>query len=142
MGENGGYNKDNATIIQQQEEMLEACGNPEYFIIVSSTSKTTAQRQSLNDALTARWGDHYINMGNVLNSSRDSYEFAGYSEEAIVSVLDNIIEGSVTELLLADGCHPNAVGYTVIANALFERLYNLGAFDAIFDYYDSLNSAN
>ena len=137
MGENGGYNKDNATIIKQQEEMLEACGNPEYFLIISSTSKTTAARQSLNDALTERWGEHYINMGNVLNSSRDSYEFAGYSEEAIVSVLDNIIEGSVTELLLADGCHPNAVGYTVIANAMFERLYNLGAFDALFDYYDS-----
>ena len=73
----------------------------------------------------------------MLNSSRDSYEFAGYSEEAIVSVLDNIIEGSVTDLLLADSCHPNAVGYTVIANALFEKLFNLGAFDALFDYYDS-----
>ena len=141
MGENGGYNKDNATIIAQQEEILEACGNPEYFLIISSTSKTTADRKSLNDALSARWGDNYINMGNVLNSSRASYEFAGYSEEAIVAVLDNIIEGSVTDLLLADGCHPNAVGYTVIANAMFERLYQLGAFDAIFDYYDSLNAA-
>ena len=138
MGENGGYNWDNDTIIAQQEEMLEACGNPEYFIIVSSTSKTTAKRQSLNDALTARWGEHYINMGNVLNSSRDSYEFAGYSEEAIVSVLDNIIEGSVTDLLLADGCHPHAVGYAVIANTLFEKLFNLGAFNDLFDYYDSL----
>ena len=137
MGENGGYNWDNDTIIAQQEEMLEACGNPEYFIIVSSTSKTTAKRQSLNDALTARWGDHYINMGNVLNSSRDSYEFVGYSEETIVSILDNIIEGSVTDLLLADACHPNAVGYAVIANTLFEKLYQLGAFDDLFDYYDS-----
>ncbi len=142
MGENGGYNWDNNTIIAQQEEMLEACGNPEYFIIVSSTSKTTAKRQSLNDALTARWGEHYINMGNVLNSSRDSYEFAGYSEEAIVAVLDNIIEGSVTDLLLADSCHPQAVGYAVIANTLFEKLFNLGAFDALFDYYDSFNAAN
>ena len=137
MGENGGYNWDNNTIIAQQEEMLAACGNPENFLIISSTSKTTVKRQSLNDALTARWGEHYINMGNVLNSSRDSYEFVGYSEEAIVSVLDNIIEGSVTDLLLADGCHPNAVGYTVIANAIFERLYQLGAFDKLFDYYDS-----
>lgn len=137
MGENGGYNWDNDTIIAQQEEMLEACGNPEHFIIVSSTSKTTAKRQSLNDALTARWGEHYINMGNVLNSSRDSYEFAGYSEEAIVAILDNIIEGSVTDLLLADSCHPQAVGYAVIANTLFEKLFNLGAFDGLFDYYDS-----
>lgn len=140
MGENGGYNRDNATIIAQQEEILEACGNPEFFLIISSTSKTTAERQSLNDALSARWGDNYINMGNVLNASRDSYEFAGYSEEAIVSVLDNIIEGSVTELLLSDACHPNAVGCTVMANAMLERLFELGAFDAIFDYYDSLNA--
>ena len=137
MGENGGYNWDNDTIIAQQEEILEACGNPEFFLIISSTSKTTAKRQSLNDALTAKWGEHYINMGNVLNSSRDSYEFVGYSEEAIVAILDNIIEGSVTDLLLADACHPNAVGYAVIANTMFERFYQLGAFDELFDYYDS-----
>ena len=138
MGENGGYNKDNATLIAQQEEILKACGNPEFFLIISSTSKTTADRQSLNDALEARWGRNYINAGNLLCSSRYSYDFAGYSEETIVKVLDNIIEGSVTELMLADSCHPNAVGYAVIANAMFERLYELGAFDAIFDYYDSL----
>ena len=138
MGENGGYNKDNATLIAQQEEILKACGNPEFFLIISSTSKTTADRQSLNDALEARWGRNYINAGNLLSSSRYSYDFAGYSEEAIVKVLDNIIAGSVTELMLADGCHPNAVGYAVIANAMFERLFELGAFDAIFDYYDSL----
>ena len=138
MGENGGYNKDNATLIAQQEEILKACGNPEFFLIISSTSKTTADRQSLNDALEARWGINYINAGNLLSSSRYSYDFVGYSEEAIVKVLDNIIEGSVTELMLADSCHPNAVGYAVIANAMFERLFELGAFDAIFDYYDSL----
>ena len=79
-------------------------------------------------------------MGNELNSSRKSYEFVGFSEEAIVSVQENIIAGTVTELLLADNCHPNAVGYAYIGNVIFERLYDIGAFDAIFDYYDSLNA--
>ena len=77
-------------------------------------------------------------MGNELNSKEDSYRFAGYSEEDIVSVQANIIEGSVSTLLIADRCHPNAIGYAVIGNIIFERLFDIGAFDAIFDYYDSL----
>ena len=140
MGENGGYNNDIPTLIKQQEEILKACGNPEYYLIISSTSGSTESRKTITEALTVRWGDRYINMGNELNSSRKSYEFVGFSEEAIVSVQENVIAGTVTTLLLADNCHPNAVGYAYIGNVIFERLYDIGAFDAIFDYYDSLNS--
>ncbi len=140
MGENGGYNSDISTLIAQQEEILKACGNPEHYLIISSTSGSTESRRAITEALTARWGDRYINMGNELNSSRRAYEFVGYSEEAIVSVQENIINGTVSTLLLADSCHPNAVGYAFIGNVIFERLFDIGAFDAIFDYYDSLQS--
>ncbi|MBE6635769.1 MAG: hypothetical protein E7617_06215 [Ruminococcaceae bacterium] len=139
MGENGGFNNDFSNLIKQQEEILSACGNPEYYLIISTTSGSNESRKAITEALSARWGDRYINMGNELNS-RSSYELAGYSEEAIISVQANIIDGTVSELLLADSCHPNAAGYAVIGNIIFERLFDIGAFDAIFDYYDSLNA--
>ena len=139
MGQNGGYNDDFDTLIAQQEEILAACSNPEYYLIISSTSGSTESRKAITQALSERWGEHYINMGNELNSSRKAYEFAGYSESAIVSIQDRIIDGTVASLLIKDSCHPNAVGYAVAANIMFERLFEIGAFDAIFDYYDSLN---
>ena len=139
MGENGGY-KDVPELIKQQEEILRACGNPKYYLIISTTSGSNESRKEVREALTARWGEHYINMGDELNSSRKSYEFAGFPEEAILSVQENIANGTVTELLLADTCHPNAVGYAVIGNIIFERLFKLGAFDGVFDYYDNLNA--
>jgi len=139
MGENGGY-KDIEELVKQQEEILEACGNPEFYLIISTTSGSYESRTEIRNALRARWGEHYINMGDELNSSRKSYEFAGYSDEAIISILKNIEEGTVTKLLISDSCHPNAVGYAVIGNVIFDRLFKIGAFDGIFDYYDSLNS--
>jgi len=140
MGENGGYNYDFDVLIRQQEEILEACGNPEYYLIISSTSQSTAIREPITKALSERWGEHYINMGNELNSSRKSYELAGYSEEVIAQFLGNIIDGTVAYPLIKDGCHPNAVGYAVAANIMFERMFDIGVFDAIFDYYDSLEA--
>ena len=140
MGENGGYNNDFPTLIKQQEEILKACGNPEYFLIISSTSGSTESRRAITEALGARWGENYINIGNELSSSRKAYDFAGYSEAAIASVQDKIIDGTVSTLLIKDSCHPNAVGYAVVANVMFERLYDLGVFDELFDYYDSLNA--
>ena len=139
MGENGGY-KDVAELIKQQEEILAACGNPEFYLIISTTSGSNESRSEVREALSARWGDNYINMGDELNSSRKAYEFAGFSEEAILSVQENIANGTVTDLLLADICHPNAVGYAVIGNIIFERLFKLGAFEGLFDYYDKLNA--
>ena len=139
MGENGGYSSTDE-LIKQQEEILEACGNPEYYLIISTTSGSYESRTAVREALTQRWGDHYINMGDELNSTRKSYEFAGFSEEAIISVLDNIANGTVTKLLINDTCHPNAVGYAIIGNLIFERLFKLGAFDELFDYYDRLST--
>ena len=139
MGENGGY-KDTDELIKQQEEILKACGNPEYYLIISTTSGSYESRTEVRDALSTRWGDHYINMGDELNSSRKSYEFAGFSEEAILSVQENIANGTVSNLLIKDTCHPNAVGYAVIGNIIFERLFKLGAFDELFDYYSRLST--
>ncbi len=139
MGENGGYSSTDE-LIKQQEEILKACGNPEYYLIISTTSGSYESRTEVRNALAQRWGDHYINMGDALNSTRKSYEFAGFSEEAIISVLDNIANGTVTKLLINDTCHPNAVGYAIIGNLIFERLFKLGAFDELFDYYDRLST--
>ena len=139
MGENGGYS-DIAELIRQQEEILDACGNPEYYLIISTTSGSNESRKALNDALTQRWGNRYINMGNELNSSTKSYELAGYSDAAITSIRENINSGTVSTLLIKDNCHPNAVGYAVIGNIIFERLFDIGVFDGIFDYYDSLGA--
>ena len=137
MGENGGYSDINE-LIKQQEEILEACGNPEFYLIISTTSGSNESRTALREALSERWGDRYINMGDELNSSKTSYQLAGYSNEVISTVASNILNGTVSSLLIKDSCHPNAVGYAVIGNIIFERLFDLGMFDGIFDYYDSL----
>ena len=138
MGENGGFS-DLDELIKQQEEILEACGNPKYFLIISSTSGSNESRKDIREALSARWGANYINMGDELNSSRASYELAGYSNEAINAIQANIDAGTVTSLLIQDSCHPNAVGYAVVGNVIFERLFELGAFEELLDYYDCLN---
>ena len=70
-------------------------------------------------------------MGTEMNC-REAYEFAGFSETAIASVEENIANGTVSALLFEDSCHPNAVGYAVIGNVIFERLFRIGAFDDVF----------
>ena len=77
-------------------------------------------------------------MGTELNA-REAYELAGYSDETIATVESLIAEGKISELLSKDGVHPNAVGYALVANILLERLIEIGTFDALYDYYDSLS---
>ncbi len=136
IGQNGGY-ANPAELIKQQEEILAACDNPENYIIISTHGGTSASRKAVNDALTAHFGDRYINMGTVL-SSESAYKIAGFRDEVIKENEAKIASGTVSSLFLNDSIHPNAVGYAVIGNVIFERMATLGYFDALYDYYDSL----
>ena len=138
MGTNGGYTSAD-DLVDQMAEMLKAQGNPEYYLIVTTHTGTTESRAELYSKMKARFGDNYINTGSELNS-RWAYEYAGFSESDIVAIDSYISEGSITELLVKDTCHPNAVGYTVLAEIFFERLWQLGAFEDLLDYYNSFYS--
>ncbi len=138
MGQNGGY-KDAAELIKQAREIIAANGTKEYLIISTHTG-TTASRKGLNDALTKEFGDRYINMGTEFSSS-EAYHLAGLSYSVIKSNQDNITNGKVSDVFLGDAVHPNALGYAVVGNVVMERLLELGVFDAIFDYYDSLQNS-
>lgn len=135
MGQNGGY-KDAAELITQAKEIIAANGTSEYLII-STHGGTAASRKSLSDALTAEFGDRYINMGTEF-SSPDAYHIAGLPYSVIGENKEQIESGTVAGIFLSDHIHPNALGYAVVGNIVMERLVALGLFDPIFDYYDSL----
>jgi len=136
IGQNGGYGTP-AELIKQQEEIIASCEAKDY-IIISTHSGTTASRKALNDALTVRWGDRYINMGTEL-SSEYAYRLAGLSDRVIEKDAECFETGKVSDIFLRDGVHGNALGYAVIGNIIFERMAELGYFEAVYDYYDSLN---
>ena len=62
----------------------------------------------------------------------------GLSEEAINADAASLASGTVSGIFTGDGVHPTALGYAAVGNVIFERMAELGCFDAIFDYYDSL----
>ncbi len=136
IGQNGGYSNPQE-LIKQHKEILEACNATDYLII-STHGKTAADRRALNDALTAEYGDRYINMGTEL-SSEAAYRLAGFHTDVIEQNRAAIESGTVSSLFLNDTIHPNAIGYAVMGHIVMERLWRNGAFDALYDYYDSLS---
>ena len=136
MGENGGYSSVEE-LIKQQREILEACDSTEKFIIIGLSSGTETERAEMENAMREYWGNHYFSAREEL-SSADALRFAGFSDEEIESVASDIKVGRVSTLLLHDRVHLNAVGYALLANAVFDKMAELGYFDAIFNYYESL----
>jgi lysophospholipase L1-like esterase len=136
MGQNGGYS-DFDELIKQQREILEACDCPTNFVIIGLSSGTASDRASMEAALREYWGEHYFSAREFL-SSEQALALAGFGAEEIASVTTEIQSGKVSSLLLHDNTHLNAVGYALLANAVFERMADLGYFDPIFEYYESL----
>ena len=83
------------------------------------------------------WGDHYFSAREYLCSAQ-ALRMAGFSEEHISEVAADMENGKVSPLLLHDSVHLNAVGYALLANAVYERMAELGYFNPVFDYYESL----
>lgn len=136
IGQNGGY-ANAAELIRQQEQMLKALECGENYLIISTLSGTASSRESLRKALAEKWGDKYINMGTAL-TAEETYRLIGLSDEAIAADASSIATGKVSGIFTGDGVHPTALGYAAVGNVIFERMADLGYFDPIFDYYDSL----
>ena len=136
MGQNGGYGSFDE-LIAQQREILEACDSTTNFVIIGLSSGTASDRAAMEEALRAYWGDHYFSAREYL-SSAEALRMAGFGEEEIASVSSLIEIGKISPLLLHDNTHLNAVGYALLANAVFEKMADLGYFDAVFAYYESL----
>ena len=136
MGQNGGYT-DIDNLIDQQQQILDACECDTNYIIIGLSSGTASERAEMEAAMTAHWGDHYFSAREVL-SSESAYVEAGFSREVIDDNAASINDGKISSVLLHDSVHLNAIGYALLGNAVFERMVDLGYFDALYDYYDSL----
>ena len=87
--------------------------------------------------MKAYWGDHYFSAREKL-SDESAYVRAGFSDEVIAEYKSDIEAGKISKLFLYDSVHLNAVGYAMLGNTVFEKMVELGYFNAIYDYYDSL----
>ena len=136
IGQNGGYTGV-SELIAQQQEILDACECDSNYIIIGLSSGNAAERAEMEAAMTDHWGSHYFSARAAL-SSEDAYKEAGFSDSVIEANRASINAGKASDLFLYDGLHMNSVGYALLGNAVFARMVELGYFNAVFDYYDSL----
>lgn len=135
MGQNGGYTSTDE-LIKQQEEILAACKCPDdKYIIVGLSSGSASSRKGMEDALQARWGDHFLNIRAYLSSEEAFYD-AGLND-IVGDYAADIASGTVSDALRIDGVHLNAVGYALLGNALFRKTIELGFYNDLFNYYES-----
>lgn len=91
-------------------------------MILGLTTGTAAERKELEEKMEAQWGERYINLREILSSSR-VYSFQ-------VTVLDfdkkQMQEGRVPSCLRNDDVHLNGAGYRAVAEVIYERLKKLG----------------
>ena len=136
IGQNGGYTSV-SELIAQQQEILDACECDSNYIIIGLSSGNAAERAEMEAAMTDHWGSHYFSARAAL-SSENAYKEAGFSDSVIEANRASINAGKASDLFLYDGLHMNSVGYALLGNSVFARMVELGYFNAVFDYYDSL----
>ncbi len=123
MGQNGGWDNDPLRLIEQQQAILDTCGkNKEHFIIVGLTTGSAESRAELETAMQEHWGEHYINLREMLC---DEKLLGEYGVTCSDSDLQMIANGEVPDAIRVDDVHFNATGYTIIGNVVFNRLVEL-----------------
>lgn len=126
IGENGGY-VDNEDLINQINTILNMDKLNDKFIVLGLTSGTSASRLDLEQAMESAFGDRYINL-------RDYIVQNGFKQSKLVATNEDLAaikDGSVPPSLLLDASQLNAYGYTIIGNAIYERMNKLGYFENI-----------
>ena len=128
IGENGGYDTP-AELIKQQRAIIEhQTANNEKYIIVGLHTGTAEEREGLEKAMAAEYGEKYINLREYLCT--EGLETAGLkgTEEDIMMMQRGMTPAS---LMIEDKCHFNEHGYRIIGKLIFDRMDQLGYFEQI-----------
>ena len=126
MGQNGGYDGDQG-LVDQINTILEMEKSNEKYLVLGLTTGSASSRSNLESTMESTYGNRYINLREYI--VENGLEQAGI--EATTEDLAAINVGSIPPSLLSDPVHFNANGYKVIANAIYERMWELGYFEHV-----------
>lgn len=128
IGENGGYDTPAELIIQQRAIIDHQTANNENYIIVGLHTGTAENREELEKAMVAEYGEKYINLREYLCT--EGLEAAGLkgTEEDLAMMQNGMTPAS---LMIEDKCHFNEHGYRIIGKLIFDRMNQLGYFEQI-----------
>lgn len=91
MGYYGGWNHDPAELAEQQEQILNTFPNKEQFIVVGTRPLDgTVSSEALDQALSQKWGEHYISLAAVTTYPSARYEAQQAMAEAIFAKLQEL----------------------------------------------------
>lgn len=132
MGQNGGYNEDANTLIEQYRSMINKNGNDNYIIIGIPTG-TKDSRSELETSMKNAFGNKYINIREYM--TKPIYEndiliscqaLQDSNLTATAEDLQLIEQGTIPSSLRVDDIHGNSFYYTIVARQVYEKGIELG----------------
>ncbi len=135
IGTNGDFKNADELIEQQKAILSRNTETPEKYIVVGIYKLNNAQvkkaygkedHEALEAAMEAEYGERFLNLREYLTT--DALSDAGI--EPTDADIAEIGEGRVpSSLLVDDGLHLNATGYTLLGKLIYERMDALGYFE-------------
>ncbi|MBP3361626.1 MAG: SGNH/GDSL hydrolase family protein [Clostridia bacterium] len=94
------------------------------YVIVGLTTQGTAERGKMEQILSERYGNRFINMREYLTSSESIYEEKGITlsddDRALMAA------GKVPACIRIDGVHFNSVGYRMLGEKIYSHMTEIG----------------
>jgi lysophospholipase L1-like esterase len=136
MGQNGGWSEKPEELISQIKSIVNMDKWNDKYLVLGLTSGTAESRANLELAMNAEFGGRYINLREII--AKSGLEQLGI--DATEADLNAMNAGSIPPSLLSDEVHFNSSGYTFIAQAIYDRMIELGYFDTIKELIEERNS--
>lgn len=139
MGQNGGWDTADTLIAQQRSIVALHTQNADRYLILGLTTGTAESRSALEAAMTEAFGDHFLNL-------RDYFSTKGLGDAGLSATEEDLAamsQGAVPASLLSDEIHLNATGYELVGKQVYQRMLELGYFNAVLNTIDQcMQTAN
>lgn len=139
MGQNGGWDNDPGVLIEQQRAIINhQTANQDKYIIVGLHTLTASERSGLESAMITEYGNKYINLREYMSSQQavDDAKSLGYNIHLSNQDQEDMRNGKVPKCFLSDEVHFNKVGYKLVGNLIYNRMNDLGYFEAVNSLYN------
>lgn len=138
VGMDGSWDGNTDSLIRRQQEII---GDRERYIVLGLYTGDKDSRAELEAAMTATYGDKYINLREYFST----FDMEGFGMNVLPEDRAAAEKGETPPGLMDDdGVHLNRAGYKLVAFLTYDRMTELGYFDEILAaneaYYNEKNT--
>ncbi len=111
------------SLIRIIKSQAQRSNNPDKYVVIGLTAWGEDDLSYLDRKMEDAFGEHFLNLRKIIS---DNQTLLNHNITPTEADIEDISNGNIPSSLITDGTHFNNIGYSIVAEVVYDKLIELG----------------